>query len=82
MSNPATQPFSHSAKVLATLIVGSQRITLSKVSPEMLYFARGCSFESGPATVELEIDGKIRRLNVRILHPVVPFSDEVAIRQV
>ena len=48
----------------------------------MLYFARGCSFESGPATVELEIDGKIRRLNVRILHPVVPFSDEVAIRQV
>lgn len=79
--NPATQPFSHSAKVVATLIVGDQRIALSKVSPELLYFSRGSTFEPGPATVELEIDGKVRCLNVRVLHAVVPFSDEVAIRQ-
>jgi hypothetical protein len=82
MVHPATQSFSHSAKVAATLVVGGQRIALRKVSPELLYFAQGSSFEPGPATVELQIDGKLRLLNVRILHPVVPFSDEVAIRQV
>ena len=82
MIRPVKQPYSHSATVAATLIIGEQQIPLSKVSPEKLFFARGVSFEPGPATIELQIDGKIRNLEVRVLQPVVPFDDEVAIRQV
>lgn len=82
MFSSTAQPYHHSANVAATLVVGEQRIPLSKVSPETLFFAQGFTFDPGPATVELKVDGKIRQLNVRILHPVVPFVDEVAIRQV
>jgi len=79
---PNKQSYSHSATVAATLIIGEQQIPLAKVSPEKLFFARGVSFEPGPATIELQIDGKVRNLKVRVLQPVLPFDDAVAIRQV
>ncbi|RLS40160.1 MAG: hypothetical protein DWH78_04135 [Planctomycetota bacterium] len=82
MLTPTVQYIAHSATVAATLIIGEQRIPLTKVSPNALYFASGHSFEPSLATVELEVDGKIRNLSIRVLHPVVPFVEEVAIRQV
>ncbi len=82
MANRFPQPLAHSANVAATLIIGNQRIALSKVSPNRLYFRPGSNFEAGRGTVELEIDNKIRFLGVRVLAPVVPWDNEVAISQI
>ena len=82
MIRPAKQSYSHSATVAATLIIREQRIPLTKVSPQSLFFANGVSFDPGPATIELQIDGKIRNLEIRVVEPVLPFDDNVSIRQV
>lgn len=81
MTNAVPRPIASSANVSAALLVGEQRISLSKVSPKWLYFSRGNSFGSGPAKVELNIDGKIHVLNVRVVDRVRPFDDGVAIQQ-
>lgn len=74
--------YAHSAKVSAALVVDGRRIPLSKISPELLFPAERVSLAPGIATVELHIDGKLQKWDVRILHHVVPFDDEVAIRPV
>ncbi|MBL8813987.1 MAG: hypothetical protein JNM43_27710 [Planctomycetaceae bacterium] len=70
----------YSANVTAVLVVDGQRLPLSKLSPTTLYLRQGAEFNPGPAVVELVIDQTTRFLNVDVLHPGVPFENEVLIR--
>lgn len=65
---------SHSADVLAFLVVNGRRIPLSKVGPGRIYFQVPEQLPEVSGRIELSVDGEIRSWDVKLPNGSVPFA--------
>jgi hypothetical protein len=82
MSTAASGIQHHSATVTATLVIGGDRIPLSKIGPERIYLTSPRHLAESEGIVEVTVDGVEQAWRVRLPGGAVPFDAAVEIESI